>query len=189
MPSITFLGIAPDSPRPSRRLARAQPIPRPSGVDGLAGLTSLDLASLRGFRVSAPTTRILVELPDDFEPPDDGLAQVVGMGITDIVRAGTPLPDALDRTPTYADVAMWQGSVRTFDEPDPMVEKIVKEVVTVEREKIVERKIGTSTRPTVIAVAGMLAGVGVTSVAVALTRYLTGEGWAVALSEHGPTLR
>lgn len=210
MPSITFVGTSPDSPRPAEAEAAgwtvADSIPGPldstaqadawralSRSPGQAvwvdwaGLTPPDLGSLRRFRVSAPTTRIFVEVPTDLAPPDDGLAQVVGMGITDIVRSSTSVADALARTPTptYADVAHWQGQVRTFDDPDPVIEKIVKEVVTVEREKIVERKVATSTRPTVIAVAGMLSGVGVTSVAVALARYLAGQGWAVALSEHG----
>lgn len=212
MPTITFLGIGPGGPRPAEAEAAgwvAETVPGPLDPAGQAdawpalsrspgqavwvdwaGLTPPDLASLRRFRVSAPTARILVEVPDDLQPPDDGLAQVVGMGITDVVRAGTPLAEALARTSTYADVAQWQGSVRTFAEPDPVVERVVKEVVTVEKERVVERKIATSTRPTVIAVAGMLGGVGVTSIAVALARYLASQGWAVAISEHGahPTL-
>ncbi|MDA8204759.1 MAG: hypothetical protein M0Z36_01725, partial [Thermaerobacter sp.] len=174
MPSMTFLGIPADSGRPTeaeqagwivstilgpldaaaqsdawRQLSRS---PGQAVWVHWAGLTPPDLASVRRFRVSCPDTRILIEVPEDLAPPDATLAQVVGLGIYDILRPSSPLATVLARAVTYADVAAWQGPVRTFDDPDPV--KIVEKVVTqvVEKEKIVEKRIATTARPTLIAV-------------------------------------
>jgi len=151
-------------------------------------LTPPDLPSLRRFRVSAPQTRIIIEVPESLSPPNEAIAQVVGYGITDIVRGpSTPMAAVLARHGTYADVAAWQGKVHTFDEPEPAPPpaKVVTVETIVEKEVIREKKVAVSTRPTVIAVAGAIPGVGATTLAAAITSYLAQQGWAVALTEYG----
>lgn len=207
MPTITFLGLGPDSPRPAEAEAAGwvtDTIPGPldsaaqaqawralSRSPGQAvwiawsGLTPPDLASLRRFRVSAPTTRILVEVPADLTPPNNELAQVVGMGITDLVRPGMSFAEAVARTATYADVAAWQGQVRSFADPDPV--QIIEREKIVERERVVEKRVATTARPALVAVYGAAPGAGATTLAVAVAERLAAYG-PTAILDHLPTV-
>jgi len=160
-----------------RRIANAAP-------DSLwltwASLDPPDLDSLRRLRVAQPSLNIIIEIPADWTPPNADLAQLVGLGIYGIVPESTAFV-TLPSQWTYADAAVWQGTVRTFDEPDPEPkEKIVEKVI----EKEVVKRVATSTRPTVVAVAGAVPGVGTTTLAAAVAHYLAEQGWAVALAEY-----
>ena len=154
-----------------------------------AGLEPPDLASLRRFRVGCPTTRVIVEVPEVLAPPDDTLAQIVSLGVWDIVRSGeTPMQHVLDYPATYADAAMWQGNIRPFDEPDPVNETIIQEVVTVPRETIVEKRVPLTNRSVLIAVWGAIPGTGASTLSVAIGRLLTAYGPTVVL-DHAPVAR
>ena len=152
-------------------------------------LTPPDLPSLRRFRVSAPQTRIIIEVPESLSPPNEALAQLVGLHITDIVRSpSTPMADVLAHPGTYADVASWQGTVHTFDEPDPepkerVVEKIVEREVV--RETI--KKVATTSRPVLITVWGFSPGTGATTLAVAIAAFLSRIA-PTAVVDHAPQM-
>jgi hypothetical protein len=165
-----------------RRIANAAP-------DGLwiawSSLEPPEIDGLRRLRVAQPSLNIIIEIPADLTPPNPDLAQVVGMGICAIVPESSSFATVTARSYTYADVAAWQGPVRTFDEPDPEPkERIIEKQVFVDREKIVEKKIATSSRPTVIAVSGALPGAGTTTITAALAAYLGAKGFAVAAGDY-----
>lgn len=154
-----------------------------------AGLEPPDLASLRRFRVGCPTTRVIVEVPEALTPPDDTLAQVVSLGIWDIVRTGgTPMQHLLDYPATYADAAVWQGTVHPFEEPEPVPATIVREVVTVPRETIVEKRVPLTNRSVLIAIWGAIPGTGASTLSVAIGRLLRAYGSTVVL-DHAPLAR
>ena len=211
MPSLTLFGMPEDSPRiaeaeqtgwmistiagPLDPAAQAQAwrsLHRSPGQAvwiHWAGLSPPDLASLRRFRVACADTRIIVEVPEALTPPHDTLAQVVGLGIWDIVRSGeTPMQHVLDYPATYADAAMWQGSIHPFDEPDPVNETIIQEVVTVPRETIVEKRVPLTNRSVLIAVWGAIPGTGASTLSMAIGRLLTAYGPTVVL-DHAPIAR
>lgn len=154
-----------------------------------AGLTPPDLPSLRRFRVSAPQTRIIIEVPETLSPPNEALAQLVGLHITDIVRSpSTPIADVLARPGTYADVAVWQGKVRSFDEPDPEPkEKIVEKIVTREVIRETIKKVATTSRPVLITVWGQQPGSATTTLAMAIAAFLARIAPTTIL-DHEPKL-
>ena len=65
--------------------------------------------------------------------------------------------------------------------PEP---KVIERIV--EREKIVERRVAVSTRPVLVGVAGVAAGVGTTTLAAAVAGFLARQGHRVALTEANP---
>ncbi len=135
-----------------------------------------DTLSIRRFRVARTTTRIIVEVPDDHQPPDAGLADLVSAGIYDITGTA-PLKDILNSTLTYADAARWQGLGEgvTWDDT-PIEPKII------EKERVVIRP--TSTRTTIIACWSSVPGAGGTTLAMAVARTLSQYG-TVAVLDHG----
>ncbi len=66
----------------------------------------------------------------------------------------------------------------------PAEPRIVERIV--EREKIIERRVAVSTRPVLVAVAGVAAGVGTTTLAAAVAGFLARQGHTVALAESNP---
>ena len=64
--------------------------------------------------------------------------------------------------------------------------RVVERVQVVEREKIIERKVAVSTRPVLVAAAGVAAGVGTTTLAAAVAGFLARQGHRVALAEANP---
>lgn len=154
-----------------------------------AGLRSPDLASLRRFRVACSGTRIIVEVPGDLTPPDDTLAQVVGLGVWDIVRSPRiSLAEVLAHPASFAAAALWQGGVHTFDEPEFMKETVVKEIVTVNRETIVEKRVPMTNRSVLIAIWGAAPGTGASTLSISIGRLLTQYG-PIAVLDHAPTAR
>ena len=154
-----------------------------------AGLRSPDLASLRRFRVACSDTRIIVEVPGDLTPPDDTLAQVVGLGVWDIVRSPRiSLAEVLAHPASFAAAALWQGGVHTFDEPELMKETVVQEIVTVNRETIVEKRVPMTNRSVLIAIWGAVPGTGASTLSVSMGRLLTSYGPTVVL-DHAPVAR
>lgn len=152
-----------------------------------AGLRSPDLASLRRFRVACSDTRIIVEVPGDLTPPDDTLAQVVGLGVWDIVRSPRiSLAQVLTHPASFAAAALWQGGVHTFDEPELMKETVVKEIVTVNHETIVEKRVPMTNRSVLIAIWGAVPGTGASTLSVSIGRLLTQYG-PTAVLDHAPT--
>lgn len=153
------------------------------------GLGPPDLASLRRFRVACSETRIIVEVPGDLTPPDDTLAQVVGLGIWDIVRSPRiSLAQVLTHPASFAAAALWQGGVRTFDEPELIKETVVKEIVTVNHETIVEKRVPMTNRSVLIAIWGAVPGTGASTLSVSIGRLLTQYG-PTAVLDHAPTAR
>ncbi len=143
-------------------------------------LESPDPNAIRRFRVARPETRIILEVPDDLAPPNDFISAIVGMGVLDIVIHAYSLAEALDRHPTYADAARWQGGGLSWeDEAAPVAQAAPKE-------RIIERKIASTNRPAIIAVRGVLPGSGTTLLATTITLWLASHGWPSAMLEWPP---
>lgn len=64
--------------------------------------------TMRQIRVMRPHTRILIGCDGDLAPPHPLVAQLVALGIYDLVFPDCSVAKALQRRPTYADVARWQ---------------------------------------------------------------------------------
>ena len=211
MPALTLFGVPEDSPRiaeaeqagwmistipgpldPAEQVAAWRALSRSPGQAVWVhwmGLRSPDFASLRRFRVACADTRIIIEVPEELTPPDDTLAQVVGIGVWDIVRnPRTELSQVLLHPASFAAAAVWQGSVRAFDEPEPATEKIVREIVTVQHETIVEKRVPMTNRSVLIAVWGAVAGTGASTLSASMGRLLTQYGPTVVL-DHVPAAR
>ncbi len=210
MPTLTLFAVADDSPRiaeaealgltevvagpmtPTEQRQAWQTLSRtpPAAVwIDWTGLTPLDLPSLRRFRVSAPQTRIILEVPETLEPPNDALAQVVSLQITDIVRsAGASMAAVLAHPGTYADVAVWQGQVRTFADPEPEPkERVVERIVEREVVREVVKKVASTARPVLISVWGFAPGTGATTLSVAFAEFLAGIA-PTAVVDHAPPM-
>jgi len=150
-----------------------------------SALQPLNLNGLLKLRVSQPNLPILVEVPGDLTPPNPDIAQLVGMGIYGIISESTAFADATTRAYTFAHAAAWQGTVRTFaDDPVEIREKIIEKEIYVDRETIIKERVATSSRPTVIAVAGALPGAGTTTITAALAGYLGAKGFATAAADY-----
>ncbi len=165
-----------------RKLSLAAP-------DGLwirwEALESPEWAGLRRLRVAQPVLPIIIEIPSDWAPPNEDLAQLVGLGIYGIVSESSSFASATSRNFSYADAAHWQGrSGLTWEEADAEVEAKPKTTIEFRTvEKIVEKKIAASSRPVLIAVVGVAPGVGVTTTSVEVSRTLAAMGYDVALVE------
>ena len=151
-----------------------------------AGAAGID--AVRRFRVSRAETRIVIEIPDDLSPPQPLLGQCVSLGIVDFVPVSLPFQDALDRHPTYADVARWQGGVTAWDEDETTGSsvQIKTEKVIEVREKVIERKIASTNRPAVIVIRGLVPGSGVTLLSLGIGLWLARHGFPAAVLEAGP---
>ncbi len=147
-------------------------------------LETPDIASLRRFRVSRTKVRIIVDIPDALDPPDSGLAELVGMGIYDIVRVSQPLPSILTASPSYADALRWQHDADlTWDDEATPAPPAPPQII--EKERIVVRP--TSHRTTIIVCWSAVHGAGGTTLAMAVARTLSQFGTVAALDHGLPT--
>ena len=143
--------------------------------------------ALRRFRVARSETRIVIAIPEDREAPDALLGACVGLGIWDIVPESLTFPEALNRTPSYADVARWQGSTVSWEEEHP--ESPVSPSGPIPREPPLRQTVlvASPARPVVILVVGTHLGAGVTTTAVAMANTLSQAGHATVLTEVART--
>ena len=162
-----------------KRLTHATP-------DGLwiawRSLEPPNLDALRRLRVAQPALRILIELPTDLTPPNPDLAQVVGLGIYALVPESSDFTIAARREYTFTDAAPWQGSVRTFEDPEAATD-IPRDHGVLRRTVLV----ASPAKPVVMVVVGTHPGVGVSSVAVHLANTLADAGHATVLAEGQTT--
>lgn len=145
-----------------------------------AGLTPVDLDALRAYRIQRPDTRILVSLLPDAVPGDPAIAGLVALGIYDLFQGGS-LTEAIGHRATYADAARWLLTVPTSAARSRGRAAGEPRVI----ERVVERRVPLSQRPVFIVVGGVGAGVGVTSLSVAIATHLAGRGHRAALVETG----
>ncbi|TYP56845.1 hypothetical protein [Thermosediminibacter litoriperuensis] len=131
------------------------------------------VASLQGFRIARPHTRIIILAPDK-EPGDVILSSLVGLGIYDIVSGpkdtdwGKLVRDVLSSKPaTYAKAARWHTG--HFLNSAPAKEQVIIE----------ERPAGVVT----IAVAAIGHGLGCTHTALSIASFLARSGHSVAIIE------
>lgn len=142
-------------------------------LDVAAG-PGLGAAVLR-YRLARPQTRVIV-LAAGRQPGDPEVAGVVQAGCYDIVTDLAQLAAVLDRPPAGLEqAALWL-------DPSLAPGKTATEAVKV-RERIVERKVATSSRPVLIAVAGVADGVGTTTLAASVGAYLARAGHKALLVE------
>ena len=133
------------------------------------------------YRTLRPTTRIVVEVPDELEPPDSEVAKWVQLGVYDIARSQSDFSLVIQNPATIADALAWTGLQPVDSDTESSGPKPLKPVQfrTIE----VEKKISTSARPVLIAVVGVSPGVGTTTTAVSAATLLAGMGHEVALAE------
>ncbi len=143
-------------------------------------LESPDPAAIRRYRVARPETRIVVEIPDDLAPPNAFVSAVVGMGVLDIVLHAYTLSEAIDRHPSYADVARWQGGGLSWDE-----EPTVKAPAQEPKDRIVEKRVPMTSRPVLIAIWGSIPGVGSSTLALHAGALLAAHS-PTAVLDHEP---
>ena len=131
------------------------------------------------YRAQRPTTRIVVEIPDDLTPPNPELAAWVQLGVYDIVSSPTDAASVLRHPATIADALRWtglQGATTGEDEPGARQSRPTTTVVEV------ERRVPLTNRPVLVVVVGAVPGAGATTLAVGAARYLSQWG-ATALVE------
>lgn len=140
--------------------------------------------AIRKYRVNRPTTRIIIEKPDDIAPPDLFIASLITIGIYDLVPPTMLFSHALAMPPaTYADVARWHVLIEPKDPRDH--EKPAKPEAII-RDHVIERKVASTNRPAIIAVRGVLPGSGTTLLTSAIAIWLSAHGWPAALIELKP---
>ena len=131
------------------------------------------------YRTLRPTTRIVLEVPDELEPPDSEVAQWVQLGVYDIVRTTSDISFVVQNPATIADALSWTGLQPVDGEGDSGRTQPLKPV----QFRTVEKKISTSARPVLIAVVGTSPGVGTTTTAVSIASLLAAMNHEVALIE------
>lgn len=120
--------------------------------------------AIRNYRAKRSEARTIL-LAIGRSPGDPEVANVAREGfVVDIVADVADLAYALDHPAKFAEAARWLAP-REDAEPESGGKPIV-------RERIVERRVPMSAKPTVIAVAGLTHGVGTTTLAAALAGYL-----------------
>lgn len=132
------------------------------------------VAAVQGYRIARPHTRIIAMAPAR-EPGDPTVAELVGLGVYDIVAGpveadwGALVGQVLAGPPaTYAQAARWHVM------PQLTGGERVREKVVIE-----ERPAGAVT----IAVVGAAPGLGCTHTALAISAFLARKGLKVALVE------
>ncbi len=78
-------------------------------------LRSPDVELIRQFRVIRGQTRLVVELPDQFEPPNAAVSALVSLGIYDLVPPTRSMQEVLPSHPQYGDVARWHLGTEPLD--------------------------------------------------------------------------
>lgn len=133
-------------------------------------------AAVLRYRLARPQTRVIV-LAAGRAPGDPELAGVVQAGCYDVVTDLAQLSAVLDRPAAGLEqAALWL-------DPSLAPGKAVAETAVKVKERIVERKVATSARPVLIAVAGVADGVGTTTLAAAIAAYLARAGYKTLLVE------
>gem|GEM_PF-1496717 len=129
-------------------------------------------AAVLHFLLARPQSRVILLAPGRV-PGDQDVAQVVAMGIYDVVTDLAELPEVLRRPPATRDqAALWL---------DPsLVAGAAKEKREI-KERIVERRVPMSTRPVFLAVVSAAPGAGATSTAATLAGFLARSGYSVCL--------
>ena len=132
------------------------------------------------YRAQRPTTRIVVEIPDDCTPPNPEIAAWVHLGLYDVVGPTADPSFVLTHPATIADALRWTGLQGTsVDEEEPARGRPTTTVIEV------ERRVPLTNRPVLVVVVGTVPGVGTTTLAVGAARYLSQWG-ATALVEACP---
>ncbi|MBS3976622.1 MAG: response regulator transcription factor [Syntrophomonadaceae bacterium] len=128
-------------------------------------------AAVLRYRLARPQARIIL-LATGRQPGDPEVAQIVQAGVYDIVTDPESLAAAMDRQPAGLEsAALWL---------DPSLAPGGNGGKTVV-ERVVERKVPMTQRPTLIAAAGMAPGVGTTTMAQVITHYLAWRGHTTTL--------
>ncbi len=135
------------------------------------------------YRALRPLTRIILEVPAELEPPNSEVAQWVQLGVYDIARSQSDFSLVIQNPATIADALRWTGLTPTKTERDGANADTASEPAPV---KVIEKvvRVPLSSRPVLIVVAGVSPGVGTTTAAVGIARYLSRRE-TVALGEYG----
>lgn len=72
-----------------------------------------EMRALRQIRTARPTTRIIIAHDPHLSPPHPLMAQLVGLGIYDLVPDTKSLLDVLTQRATFADAARWHAELPT----------------------------------------------------------------------------
>lgn len=137
------------------------------------GPTASDVAR---FRLAQPQARVIL-LAVGRKPGDQAVASISAVAdVRDIVDDLAQLGHVLDHPADLASALRWR---------DPSLAPDVAQAQTV-REVVRERRVAVSTRPVIVAVAGVAAGVGTTTVACAAAAFLARGGHQAALVEANP---
>ncbi|NMP23728.1 hypothetical protein [Sulfobacillus harzensis] len=134
------------------------------------------------YRAQRPTTRIVVEIPEDLTPPNPELAAWVQLGVYDVVVPDAEVGAVLRHPATIADALRWtgfQGSTAGEDGPGAGSGRPTTTVVEV------ERRVPLTNRPVLVVVVGTVPGAGTTTLTAGVARYLSQWG-ATALVEAAP---
>jgi DNA-binding NarL/FixJ family response regulator len=127
-------------------------------------------AAVLRYRLARPQTRIIL-LAMGRQPGDAEVAQVVQAGVYDIVTDPEALAAAMDRQPAGLEsAALWL---------DPSLAPGAGGKMVVER--VIERKVPMTQRPTLIAAVGMAVGVGTTTISQIVAHYLAWRGHTTTL--------
>lgn len=130
------------------------------------------------YRAQRPSTRIIVEIPDDVSPPNPEIGAWVNLGIYDIVGPTTDIQLVIGNPATIADALRWTG-LQPVGDGDDAGRGQLKPIEF----RTIEKRVAVSARPVLIAVVGTSPGIGTTTRAVAVARHLAGLGHGVALTE------
>lgn len=134
------------------------------------------------YRAVRPTTRIVLEMPDELEPPNSEVAQWVQLGVYDIVREAADISLVISNPATIADALRW-SSAAPLAVPEPAAASPALPTV-IEKERIIIRP--TSRRTTIIAVWSSIPGAGGTTLALAAARVLSAFGRVLVLDRAWP---
>lgn len=146
-------------------------------VDMAVGPGRALIAGIRHYRIARPQTRIILLAPGR-EPGDQTVAQLVGLGVYDIIPGANDADwTELVRTTLQKPAATFAQAARWHVAHSLNGDFTVRERVSIERVPL-----GTLT----IAVAGVAPGVGCTHTALLISNYLSQLGRRVGLTEIAP---
>ena len=148
-----------------------------------------DSRPLQQMRVMRPHMRILVGCDGDLVPPHPLVAQLVALGIYDLVFPDCSVAEALQRRPTYADVARWQqeperDAMETIRHDSPSARRRLLWRTHLDPETEGSHDTLDSVRivhPRRLLVLGNQGGVGVSTLSVMIARWWHQWGLSVAL--------
>lgn len=135
--------------------------------------TRVTETAVQRYKLARPNVRIIL-LAVDREPGDPQVARIVASRVDDVVTEIDRIPIVMLRPASYHDTLRWLAP--HVVEPDAGAGKKVVE-------KVIVRKVASTTRPVVIVVNSYLPAAGCTTVAVSVAAFLTDRGHKVALVE------